>query len=229
MACSTCPGGDAGKQLIENLRRKRVGIMENNANFVPAPKGQQLIFVLYCECNLATHNVASPLRPLTDDGNMVTGYGRRRGATKREIEYVDNNGGVLTVEQASEIGALNKSAFFVHPVDIVAKPDIFRIVDEAVLKHEPKVIEEPNEQAQQLNDEPEDVVDVEVRDDGEFIDLRNMTKKIAADLKGAGYKTYDDLANADPKELAKLIKPTKKLPSIIRATNIIYAAAEALA
>lgn len=209
MACSTCPGGNDGRKIIESIRQNRVGITTSSANFVPPPEGQELIFVLYCDGNVAMHNIQSPLRPRRLDGSMVTGYGRRRGAKQSEIEYVENNGGVLTVDQAKEIGALGRSAFYAHPVDIAAAPNRFRIVDQAVILGDAIIGEE------------DEALGLE--------DIKGVTKPIAAALMNAGYDTVEALAEANVDDVAILIKPTKRITSLDRATSIIGKAKEALA
>lgn len=219
MACSSCPGGNkAGALQVEAVRQMRVDHFLKSSTYTAPPKGQEMILILYTSKNIAQHNVQSPMRPRTLSGNIITSYGRRRGAHASEIEMVDELG-TLTVEKATELGLLNKCVFFVHPVDIAAQPELFRIIDHnmVVEKVDALSVEDKEEIVSSVDDF------VEARAFINF-DITGMTKGIATSLVENGWVTIEDLLLADPNDIADSMTATKTMTQLERAAIIIESA-----
>lgn len=221
MGCSTCPGALSGARILETVRHNRVMAVTESTVYIPAPTGQEMIFILYTGKNTGMHIVKSPMRPRLESGNIINDYGRRRGATTAEKQTVKDLGGVMTVEEAVENKMINQCVFFVHPVDIAARPDLFQIIDPNMGTVEPMVEAEPA----QLDSFS---IEEEVDDSRDFVnfDVSGMTKAISADLVAQGWVTIDELALAEPYEIEDSMTETKTITKLERATMIIESAKE---
>jgi hypothetical protein len=218
MACKSCPGAGNGARLLEAVRQNRVNAVVQSTVYQPAPKGQEMILILYTSKNVGMHTVKSPLRPKMKSGNIINDYGRRRGARPHELSIVDELGGVMTTDQALEHKMLNRCVFFVHPVDVAARPDVFRVIDPEMGKEEVVDEEIDNEV---LGDEKE-----ETEDEFTNYDIDGMTKGIAEDLIANGWVTVAELASAEPFEIEESMTATKKMTKLERAEKIIASAKE---
>lgn len=214
MACSTCPGGKNGAaaRINEHVRQQQVEAIFNKPSYLSPPAGQEMIFILYTNPNYATHNVKSVMRPRMESGNIVSNYGRRRGARQHEIELVEELGGKLTVDQAKEYKLLNQCVFYVHPVDAAARPDLFKIIDTGYDVEE--VVEETVEES---NDEERAFTNYNVK---------GMTKVVADNLVADGWVTIDELKIAEPHEIEDSMVSTKTMTKLQRAEAIVLSARE---
>ena len=220
MGCSTCPGARTGARIVETMRQNRVEAVAQSTVFQPAPAGQEMILILYISKNVGKHTVKSPMRPMMSSGNIINDYGRRRGAHANELSIVAKLGDVMTVEQAQAHFMLNQCVFYVHPVDVAARPDLFKIIDPNMGKEEePQQLEENVELAYVPEEEVGDRAFTNY-------DINGMTKAIAGDLVAQGWVTIDELASAEPYEIESSMTATKTMTELERAEKIIASAKE---
>lgn len=193
MACKTCPG---------SARRTRARELVSNTTMLfgsgPKNHAENIMLVLYKSSNRAMHNVYSPTRPLSEDGKIVSGYGRRRGATETELELYE--AGKLNRETANSIKAMGYSVFYVHEDDVAARPQLFLPIEDAV---EPAAKEVKEDKV--------------VPEDDDLTIIYGVTAKVEEKLKQDGYRTIAAVKDMEDEELAKYLRATKKATQLERA------------
>lgn len=174
MACKKCPGSV--------IKRGAKSIMLLGSTYNKGKENGMLTLVLYKSPNRAMHNVYSPTRPRLDTGEVISGYGRRRGATDREIKMLED--GELTKEVANSIKAMGYSVFTVHKADAEAKPDLF--VEIPSVKPAAKPVE-----------------------DEDLTVVYGVTSAVERKLKADGHTTVASLKELSVDELASYMRDTK--------------------
>lgn len=143
----------------------------------------EMVLVGYTSKNLATHTVIARTRPVIG-GFVKRDYGRHRGLTPEELQFLNQRNWEATVDELKEIGAFGRSVFYVHPDEINIVPGIFKVIREPI----------------QATDPVERV---------DFTQFEHITERVNEELHNRGVHTIEDLKERGEEELADLLYANK--------------------
>lgn len=220
----------AGCTSCAQKRAREALLSKGNSNPSFSVGSEELVLVFYRSPNTAMHNVNSPTGALINGKPAM--YGRHRGARPEEIKLFE--AGELSLAKAREIKAIPFCVFWVHPMDLEFKPDVFVPFDKtkanamvaAEEKAQAQIDEEAKKAAKSSLDAMADAAAVSFSASN-TMDHKYLNDNVLASMADAGMPASAVfLSGATVGMISDHFKSSGKLSAETKAERVIEAAKE---